>query len=253
MDYATVILWRKSGNINHSKDNLRLFLKTKEVIHIFSLYSTVPRHNPYRYFCGYHESPQCSVFPLPIYYLLSPQSIVFSFPSFCTLLPNHGLLPSALLQIHCFHYHFPYSWGTSALKSTLQFFLRLCLALSIAGMPLQGKQQLQESRRHLWLDSEPLQAARNPQLQLQSKSYFHWFFPFKLLLNDTNKQAQLHQYYQKQVSSSGYLISGTLGLVQKTTYWLPERRFWENQWQCVQQGTRKMRSPEERPIQVCRF
>lgn len=77
MDYATVILWRRSGNINHSKDNLRLFLKTKEVIRIFSLYSTVPRHSPYRYFYGYHESPQCSVFPLPIYYLLSPHSIIF--------------------------------------------------------------------------------------------------------------------------------------------------------------------------------
>lgn len=62
--------------------------------------------------------------------------MVFSFPSFSTL----------LFQIHCFHYHFPCSWGTSALRSTLLFFLRLCLALSIAGMPIQGKQQLQESR-----------------------------------------------------------------------------------------------------------
>lgn len=216
MDYATVILWRRSGNINHSKDNLRLFLKTKEVIRIFSLYSTVPRHSPYRYFYGYHESPQCSVFPLPIYYLLSPHSIIFSFPSFCPLLPDHRLLPSTRFQIHCFHYHFLYSWGTSALRSTLQFFLRPCLAFSIAGMPVQGKQQLQETRHHLWLDSGPLQAARKPQLQLQSKPYFHWYFSFKLLLNDTNKQVKLHRYYQKQGSNSGYLISGILGLVQKT-------------------------------------
>lgn len=79
------------------------------------------------------------------------------------------------------------------------------------------------------------------------------FSSCKLLLNDTNKQVKLHQYYQKQVSNSGYLISGTLGLVQKTTHLLPERRSWKNRWQCLQQGTRKMRSPEERPIQVCRF
>lgn len=125
MGYAAVILWRRSGNINHSKDNLRLFLKTKEVIHIFSLYSTAPKHNPYRYFYGYHESPQCSVFTLPVYYLLSSHTMVFYFPSFCTLLPDHGLLPSTPFQIHCFHYHFPCSWGTSALRSTSHFFLRL--------------------------------------------------------------------------------------------------------------------------------
>lgn len=82
-------------------------------------------------------------------------------------------------------------------------------------MPVQGKQQLQESHHHLWLDSEPLQAARNPQLQLQPKSYYHWFFPLQLLLNDINKKLKQHQYYQNQANNSGYLISGTLGLVQK--------------------------------------
>lgn len=184
-----------------------------------------------------------------------PHTIVFSFPSFCALLHDHGLPPSALLQIHCFHYHFPCSWGTSALRYTLQFFLGLCLALSIAGMPVQGKQQLQESRHHLQLDSEPLQEARNPQLQQQSKSYYHWFFSFQLLLNDTNKQVKLHQYYQKQVSNSGYpfLAHWVWFRKQKTKHSLIERRFWKNQWQCLQQGTQKVRSPEERPIQVCRF
>lgn len=223
MDYATVILLRRSGNINHDKDDLRLFLKTKEVICIFQL----------TFYCSQAQfstdvsmaivSPLNAVFFPSLFILCCHPTLAFSLPSFHPA-PDDRLLPSAPFGIHCFHYRFPYSCGTSAFRSSLQFFLRPFLAFGFAGAPEQQEQQLQEPRHHLWLDAEPLQAARKPPLQLQSKPYFCRFPSFKLLSNDTNKQAKLHHYCQKWVNNSGYLISGLVGLVQKTENTTPSER-----------------------------
>lgn len=164
MDYTAVILLRRADGINHNKDKLRFFLKTKEIVFLFS---TIPRHSLYTSVSTAIMSSLSTAFSPYLFPHLS------FFLSFFPSPINDRLLPSTPFWIHCFHYHFPYSCGTSAFRCTSQFFLRSFLAFSVAGTPVQGEQQLEAPCYHLWLDSEPLQAARNPKLQLESKFCFY--------------------------------------------------------------------------------
>lgn len=183
-----LILRRRSGNINHTKDNLRLFLKTKEVIHIFSLQLI---------FCSQAQSLQVFLWlsQVPSAQCFYPHYLLFAFTPYDgfflsvllhTPVPN-SLLPLSLpLQLGhiCSQIHFTiFPQALPCSQHCWNAYTRKAAATGISP--------------HLWLDSEPLQAARNPHLQLQSKLYYHCFFSFKLL-NDTNKQVKLHQYYQIQ-------------------------------------------------------
>lgn len=174
MDLVTVILLRRPGSINHDEEP-RFFLKTKEVICIFKPIFSCSGTQPLPVcFYGYYKFPRGTIFLSPLTPLMHGHSSLFR-----SLLPspiNDGLLPFTPSRIHCFHYHFPYSCGTSAFRSTLQCFLRPFFVFHATKVPVQGEQQLQAPCYHLWLDSEPLQAARNPKLQLEFKSYFYQLY-----------------------------------------------------------------------------
>lgn len=173
MDLVTVILLRRPGSINHDEEP-RFFLKTKEVICIFKPIFSCSGTQPLPVFLWLLQVSSRHYFSLPTYSLMHGHSSLFR-----SLLPspiNDGLLPFTPSRIHCFHYHFPYSCGTSAFRSTLQCFLRPFFVFHATKVPVQGEQQLQAPCYHLWLDSEPLQAARNPKLQLESKSYFYQLY-----------------------------------------------------------------------------
>lgn len=161
MDYTTVILLRRSGNINHDKNNLRRFLKTKKVICVFKLICYCSQAQSLQMFLWLSWVPSKQYFPPPC--LFSAVTPLKLFP----------FRPSTLTQMtdHC---HPPYSEFTDSIIACLtavahllsdplyNFFLRPFLTFSIAGAPVQWGQQLQEPRHHLWLDLEPLQAARKP-------------------------------------------------------------------------------------------
>lgn len=127
-------------------------------------------------------------FPLSIYALLSPHSSFF-----LSILPSPPR-PPVTACCHPPRSEFtasittsPCSCGTSAFRVTLQFFRRPCFAFGVAGVPVQGEQQLREPRHHLGLDSQPLQAARKARRQLQPKPDWYWLCSFKLPPCDTAK------------------------------------------------------------------
>lgn len=203
-------------------------------------------------------SPLKAVFSPSLFILCCHPTQAFSFPSFHPD-PEDRSLPSTLFWIHWFLYRLPYSCGTSAFRSTLQFFPKAlpyfqhCWSACAMRAAATGT----SSPSVAWFG-----AIAGSKKILTSTAIQILLLPFFLFQTAVkwHKQVKLHQYCQKNRSTT----LDALFLVQWSWFrkmennTLSERRFfWGKKNKSISGNVfnraLKMRSPEERPIQVCRF